>query len=61
MLKDKIVEAMESDGDYTNKEESRIKKLYETASPDAKEIIDNIFINLTGYSLRTFINPRSDD
>lgn len=61
MLKDRLVEALVTDSDYTMREEKRIIKAYENYSPEVKETINLLFIDLCGYSLRTLLKETSDD
>ena len=55
MLNDKIVEAIQTDGDFNKRQQEIIINNYEEASDQEKERIDNIFIALTGWSLETLI------
>ena len=55
MLNDKIIEAIQTDGDFNKRQQQIILDNYEQATPEEKERIDNIFIALTGWSLETLI------
>ena len=55
MLNEKIIEAIQSDGDFNKRQQQIILDNYDQATPQEKERIDNIFIALTGWSLETLI------
>jgi hypothetical protein len=44
-----------SDEEDTEKSSTRIAQAYDAADPACKEVIDDIFISLCGYSLKTII------
>ena len=48
-----IMEAIETDDSFTNKNYLRMLDLYNNALPESKILIDDIFINLCGYSFST--------
>jgi hypothetical protein len=55
-LIDRIEELILSDDEYPRDDQSdRLIDEYEKASPESKEVIDNIFICLCGYSLKSII------
>ena len=50
-LKDQILNAMETDDSFNQLNDNNIKRLYTKATKKEKELIDNLFINLCGYSI----------
>jgi hypothetical protein len=55
MLNEKIIEAIQSDGDFNKRQQQIILDNYDQATQQEKERIDNIFIALTGWSLESLI------
>ena len=54
MLNEIIMELMQSD-DYKPRYDKKLIKTYQDASKETKEVIDDMFITLTGYSFNTII------
>lgn len=54
MLNEIIMELMQSD-DYKPRYDKNLIKTYQDASKETKEVIDDLFITLTGYSFNTII------
>jgi hypothetical protein len=60
-LRTKVIDAMLTDDGYTQKEYSRLLSIYSNANDISKGLIDEIFINLTGFSLKTLLKIDEDD
>lgn len=56
MLRDEILDAINTDGDYKEHYNEKIANTYNQADPHTQKAIDDIFIILTGWSLETLIN-----
>jgi hypothetical protein len=54
-IRDLVLNAINTDDSFNNINSKNIVNLYTTASTNEKEVIDQIFINLCGYSLNTMI------
>ena len=54
MLNEIIMELMQSD-DYKQRYDKKLIKTYQDASKETKDIIDDLFSTLTGYSFNTII------
>lgn len=52
-IRNTLIELLETDKDYTDKDNKYIKNLYENAPKEQKEFIDTIFVRLCGMSLKT--------
>lgn len=57
-LAERIYHSMETDDDGPNSD--RIITAYEAASEETKMIIDDIFISLTGWTLKTMIEQEQN-
>lgn len=55
-----IKKHIETDTDYKTRYDNRIIKTYTNATDLQKELIDDIFIDLTGYSLKTIIKQSKE-
>jgi hypothetical protein len=61
-IRDKILNAILSDCDYKKRNGISIRKIYEDSKKhfDAQNYIDDIFIHLTGYTLKTLLDSNED-
>jgi hypothetical protein len=50
-----IVRAMETDDAAPERIAAKLKETYAQSSPDARALIDDIFISLTGWSFATLL------
>jgi hypothetical protein len=60
-LQQVIISAIESDTDFTSRQQARLIKKYESLEQNEKDIVDDIFISLTGYGLETLIADISEE
>lgn len=61
-LKERIISAMETDTDYKSRvHDAKVRRFYDKSSEETKDIVDNIFISLTGYSLKTLLSEENVD
>ena len=51
-----ILRAMETDDAPPERIAAKLKDTYTNASPDARAVIDDIFISLTGWSFATLLD-----
>jgi hypothetical protein len=54
-IREVILSSMNSDDSYTNLNSKNIISIYYDLNESEKEKIDNIFVNLCGYSLGTLL------
>ena len=54
-IRDLVLEAMTTDDSFNEGNSRNIIKLYNSASISEKELVDNIFINLCGYSIDSLV------
>lgn len=54
-IRDLIFEAIKTDDSYSNVNSKNILKIYENSTPNEKEKINNIFINLCGFSFESLL------
>jgi hypothetical protein len=59
-LRDVIIEVMESDDSYLEKDGVNIKIAYNEAANMEKALLDKVFILLCGYSLETLIEKHEN-
>lgn len=55
-IRELILEAMNTDDSFNENNLGNINKIYLAANNAEKELINNLFINLCGYSLETLIS-----
>ena len=55
-LFERFEEEIRTDDECTDKKSRRLKSTYATLSSNEKDIVDDMFITLCGWSLKTFIN-----
>lgn len=54
-LQNALIELINTDDGYTDKQDILVKNIYRLATESEKEIIDSIFISICGNSLETII------
>ena len=52
-LREMVLDAMMTDDSFNHINQSNILNIFENSSSDSKKILDEVFINLCGYSLET--------
>ena len=55
-LRNVILDAIESDDSFTEKNNFKIEKLFNSSSKAEQEKINELFINLCGFSLETLVS-----
>jgi hypothetical protein len=60
-LRSRVLKALQSDDSFDSKFNSRVVKTYTEASDEVKETVDDIFIDLCGYSLATLILGKENE
>ena len=58
-IQDKVLKLIQTDDSYTELDNENIIYLYENCSIERKSAIDELFIYLCGYSLKTIIKETS--
>lgn len=59
LINRKVIKLIETDDSFNANQQQIIVSIYEKATTNEKEKIDNIFIALTGYSLNSILNFKS--
>jgi len=60
MYKQRLLAFLEDDDGYDDRCDERISRLYYTSDENTQSIIDGIFINFCGYSLKTIITGQEE-
>jgi hypothetical protein len=55
-----IVHAMDTDDAAPERIAAKLKDTYASASPDARALIDDLFISLTGWSFATLLDKERE-
>lgn len=59
-IQQKLYDAIETDTDYTTKQNDTVKNVYNSCTLNEQDKVDAIFTALCGYSLDTLINRGED-
>jgi hypothetical protein len=60
-IQDLVFDAIQSDDSFTLSDETRLRAKYNGVSDSEREVVDYIFVQLCGYSLKTLLKKRYKD